>query len=110
MREGDMLTIPPVAERTPKVLLVDDHELVRVGVRTAYGDVQGIPIDWLEAATLEEGIRIYDEVQGTDAVLLDLNLADCKGLQGLRMFLQAHPRARVAVFSGTRDEFIVRQA
>jgi NarL family two-component system response regulator LiaR len=31
-------------------------------------------------------------------------------LQGLRLFLQAHPGARVAVFSGTQDEFVVRQA
>ena len=45
-----------------------------------------------------------------DAVLLDLNLADSKGLQGLRTFLQAHPGARVAVFSGTHDEFVIRQA
>jgi DNA-binding NarL/FixJ family response regulator len=106
-----MMSIPAaVVERAPKVLLVDDHELVRVGVRTAYAELDGIPIDWLEAGTLDEGIRVYAESEGTDAVLLDLNLADCKGLQGLRMFLQAHPKARVAVFSGTQDEFIVRQA
>jgi DNA-binding NarL/FixJ family response regulator len=106
-----MMTIPTaVIERAPRVLLVDDHELVRVGVRTAYAELDGIPIDWLEAGTLDEGIRAYAETPGADAVLLDLNLADCKGLQGLRMFLQAHPKARVAVFSGTQDEFIVRQA
>lgn len=105
------MSIPSaVVEHAPRVLLVDDHELVRVGVKTAYAEVDGAPIDWLEAGTLDEGIRIYEEEQGTDAVLLDLNLADCKGLQGLRMFLQAHPKARVAVFSGTQDEFIVRQA
>jgi len=43
-------------------------------------------------------------------VLLDLNLADCKGLQGLRHFVQAHPGARIAVFSATQDEFVIRQA
>jgi DNA-binding NarL/FixJ family response regulator len=105
------MTSTPLAVNTaPKVLLVDDHELVRVGVRMAYAELHGIPIDWLEAGTLDEGIRIYAEAHGTDAVLLDLNLADCKGLQGLRMFLHAHPKARVAVFSGTQDEFIIRQA
>jgi DNA-binding NarL/FixJ family response regulator len=93
-----------------KVLLVDDHELVRVGVKATYPELLGTPIDWLEAAVLEDAIRIYGEHQDIDAVLLDLNLADCKGLQGLRMFLQAHPTARVAVFSGTQDEFVIRQA
>lgn len=93
-----------------KVLLVDDHELVRVGVKTSCTNLFDMPIEWLEAQTLQDAVRIYAETAGIDAVLLDLNLADCKGLQGLRLFLQAHPTARVAVFSGTQDEFVVRQA
>ncbi|MFT3858170.1 MAG: response regulator transcription factor, partial [Aquabacterium sp.] len=43
-------------------------------------------------------------------VLLDLNMADCKGLQGLRQFVEAYPQARVAVMSGTQDEFVIGQA
>lgn len=93
-----------------KVLLVDDHELVRFGVKTLYTELQGVQIEWLEASSLQEALDIYSREGNVDAVLLDLNLADCKGLQGLRMFIQAHPTARVAVFSGTQDEFVVRQA
>jgi DNA-binding NarL/FixJ family response regulator len=93
-----------------KVLLVDDHELVRVGVKTTYGELLGINIEWVEASTLADAIELYRQHSDLDAVLLDLNLADCKGLQGLRLFLQAHPQARVAVFSGTQDEFVIRQA
>ncbi len=93
-----------------KVLLVDDHELVRVGVKATYGELLGVNIDWVEAATLADAIELYRQHSDLDAVLLDLNLADCKGLQGLRLFLQAHPQARVAVFSGTQDEFVIRQA
>jgi DNA-binding NarL/FixJ family response regulator len=95
---------------TRKVLLVDDHELVRIGVKTSYPELMGIPISWCESETLEDAVRVYGEEDDIDAVLLDLNLADCRGLQGLRLFLQAHPEARVAVFSGTQDEFVVRQA
>jgi DNA-binding NarL/FixJ family response regulator len=93
-----------------KVLLVDDHELVRLGVKTSCAELFGMPIEWLEAQTLQDAVRIYGETPNIDAVMLDLNLPDCKGLQGLRLFLQAHPKARVAVFSGTQDEFVVRQA
>ena len=93
-----------------KFLLVDDHELVRFGIKTLYGDLDGVRIDWLEASSLQEAIETYAREGDIDAVLLDLNLADCKGLQGLRQFLQAHPKARVAVFSGTQDEFVIRQA
>lgn len=93
-----------------KLLLVDDHEMVRVGVKVSYPELLGITIEWLEATCLQEAIAVYAANPGIDAVLFDLNLADCKGLQGLRLFLEAHPAARVAVFSGTNDEFVVRQA
>ena len=107
--EGSALhTALPSTER--KVLLVDDHELVRFGIRAMHADVAGVPIEWLEASSLEEAIEVFGREGDIDAVLLDLNLPDSKGLQGLRKFLQAHPRARVAVLSGTQDEFVVRQA
>ncbi len=100
----------PPAALPLKMLLVDDHALVRFGVRTMYAEVHGNPIEWIEAGTLDEAIERYRTEGDIAAVLLDLNLADCKGLQGLRRFMQAHPAARVAVFSGTQDEFVVRQA
>ena len=93
-----------------KVLLVDDHELVRIGVKATYGELLGLHIEWLEASTLADALSLFARHTDVDAVLLDLNLADCKGLQGLRQFLQAYPAARVAVFSGTQDEFVIRQA
>ncbi len=93
-----------------KLLLVDDHELVRFGIRALHGEVAGVPIDWLEAGSLQDGIELYGREGDVDAVLLDLNLPDCKGLQGLRQFLHVYPRARIAVFSATQDEFVVRQA
>jgi NarL family two-component system response regulator LiaR len=93
-----------------RVLLVDDHEFVRFGVRAMYGAMPDLAIEWFEAASLQEAIDIYGREPQIDAVLLDLNLADCKGLQGLRLFLRSHPQARVAIFSGTQDEFVVRQA
>lgn len=104
---------PPIATAAlteRKVLLVDDHEVLRLGIRSLHTEVAGVSIDWIEAATLEEAIQAYGREGDIDAVLLDLNLPDCKGLQGLRQFLQVHPRARVAVFSATQDEFVVRQA
>jgi DNA-binding NarL/FixJ family response regulator len=92
------------------VLLVDDHELVRRGCMAWYDELQGVPLRWLEAGCLQEAVEVYGREESVDAVLLDLNLADCKGLQGLRQFVREFPQARVAVFSATQDEFVVRQA
>ena len=99
-----------VDEPARRLLLVDDHELVRHGVKSLYTELQGVALDWLEASSLQEAIEIYETSGPIDAVLLDLNLADCKGLQGLRQFVRLFPSARVAVLSATHDEFVIRQA
>lgn len=93
-----------------RLLLIDDYEFIRVGVRTLCAALHGRPVDWLEADNLRDGMELYRRHGDVDAVLLDLNLADCKGLQGLRQFLEAFPAAQVVVFSGTQDEFVIRQA
>jgi DNA-binding NarL/FixJ family response regulator len=102
--------VPATQPLVRTVLLVDDHELVRAGIKALYQSLNELHIQWLEAASLQEAMKVYQEQAAIDAVLLDLNLGDCKGLQGLRLFMQAFPQARVAVFSGTQDEFVVRQA
>jgi DNA-binding NarL/FixJ family response regulator len=93
-----------------KVLLVDDHDLMRLGIRALVGSGSPDPIAWLEASTLADAMQLYSEHPDIALVLLDLNLADCKGLQGLAQMLARHPQARVIILSGTQDEFVVRQA
>jgi DNA-binding NarL/FixJ family response regulator len=91
-----------------KILLVDDHDLMRLGIKALIGDAD--TIDWLEASTLADAMQACDEHPEIALVLLDLNLSDCKGLQGLAQLLARHPQARVIILSGTQDEFVVRQA
>jgi DNA-binding NarL/FixJ family response regulator len=106
----DLLEVS-VEQHIAKLLLIDDHDLVRVGLRAALEATSEQPLQWREAQTLSDGMQAYAaEADSIDLVLLDLNLSDCKGLQGLRQFMETFPRARVAVLSGTQDEFVVGQA
>ncbi|HET7868485.1 MAG TPA: response regulator transcription factor [Burkholderiaceae bacterium] len=106
----DLLEVP-TEQHTAKLLLIDDHDLVRVGLRAALEATSDLPLQWREAQTLSDGMQAYAaEADSIDLVLLDLNLSDCKGLQGLRQFMETFPHARVAVLSGTQDEFVVGQA
>jgi DNA-binding NarL/FixJ family response regulator len=94
-----------------KVLLVEDHDLVRLGVKALFSTPDCTSIEWIEATTLADALRLYAEHDDDiEVVLLDLNLADCKGLHGLSQMLAEHARARVLILSGTQDEFVVRQA
>lgn len=97
------------ARMMSKLLIVDDHALVRVGIVTSLGAVENANLQLLEASTLHDAMELYRSEPDVALVLLDLNMPDCKGLQGLKQFLEAFPQARVAVISGTQDEFVIGQ-
>jgi DNA-binding NarL/FixJ family response regulator len=92
------------------VLVVDDHHMMRLGLKALAQSASILPIDWLEAANLGDALITYAATPRIDLVLLDLNLPDSQGLQGVQRFLRQFHGARVAVFSATQDEFVVRQA
>ena len=92
------------------VLVVDDHHMLRLGLKALSQESGVLKLDWMEAANLGDALDIFGRHPDIDLVLLDLNLPDSKGLQGVRRFLGDHPAAQVAVFSATEDEFVVRQA
>ena len=105
-----MESIPSRTQVQHKVMLVEDHDLVRLGVKALFGTPEFACIAWIEASTLADALRLHAEHTDIELVLLDLNLADCKGLHGLSQMLADHPGARVLILSGTQDEFVVRQA
>lgn len=77
------------------VLLVDDHELVRTGVRRLLEDTPGIDVVG-EAATGEEALESVRE-QRPDVVLMDVNMPGIGGLEATRKLMQMDPNLRVIV-------------
>src|SRR5687768_11405182 len=64
--------------RPIRVLLVDDHDIVRVGLRTVLGQDPRLLVVG-EAGTGREALRLAQEV-APDVVVCDLNLPDVGGL------------------------------
>jgi DNA-binding NarL/FixJ family response regulator len=79
-----------------KILLVDDHIVVREGVRRLLAGIGGIEL--CEAATGDLALALFQK-ERPDLVLLDLNLAGIGGLEILRRLLALDEKARVVVFS-----------
>ncbi len=79
------------------VLLVDDHHLVRLGLRTllqSHAASCGTSIEVFEARTLNDALTLYDRHQlAISLVLLDLHLPDAHGMSGLVTFLKRFPGA-----------------
>ncbi|SPE25113.1 Two component transcriptional regulator, LuxR family [Burkholderiales bacterium] len=93
-----------------KVLLVEDHDLIRLGTGMLLESLGEVRCEIKPCRSLDEARTACRSDGPFDLVLLDLNLPDAKGLQGLRTLLDEFPKLPVAMLTGTQDEFVIRQA
>lgn len=85
-----------------KVLLVDDHDLVRLGVKRLLQDAKGIQVVG-EASTGEEAIKLTKELL-PDVVIMDLQMPGIGGLEATRKMLRHNPMVRVLALTVCDDE------
>jgi DNA-binding NarL/FixJ family response regulator len=96
--------------QSKRVLLVEDHDLIRLGTGVLLESLGEVRCDIRPCRSLDEARAACRDDGPFDLVLLDLNLVDSKGLQGLRTLRDEFPEQSIAVLTGTQDEFVVRQA
>lgn len=86
-----------------RILIVDDHPIMRGGVRACLHDFDPA-IDIVEAAGLQDAVRIAQSAPPTDVVLLDLLMPGFSGIETLVTFRESvDPCPSVVVFSATDD-------
>lgn len=85
-----------------KVLLVDDHEMVRIGLAAVLATEAGIEVIG-EASSGEEGIRLAQEYK-PDVVLMDLVMDGMDGIETTRRLLQMQPECKVIVLTSFLDD------
>jgi two-component system, NarL family, invasion response regulator UvrY len=93
---------------TVRVLLVDDHAVVRAGYRALLLGVPGIEVIG-EADSGESAYRQYAD-HAPDVVVMDLSLPGMGGLEAIRRILARDAEARILVFSMHDDVAFVDQA
>lgn len=85
-----------------KVLLVDDHEMVRIGLAAVLGTEDDIEVVG-EASNGHEGIRLAQEYK-PDVVLMDLVMEGMDGIETTRRLLQLYPDCKVIVLTSFLDD------
>lgn len=84
--------------RTPvRVLLVDDHFMIRMGLSSALGREPDIEVVG-EACTGEEALAMFEQLK-PDVTLMDGMLPDIHGVEVTARILANHPAARILVVS-----------
>jgi DNA-binding NarL/FixJ family response regulator len=88
-----------------KVLLVDDHAIVREGLRSlivAESDMEVIG----QAENGRTALRLVGEL-GPDVVIMDIAMPDLNGMEATRQVVRAHPEVKVIALSMHADKRFV---
>jgi two-component system response regulator NreC len=96
-----------LASKRIRILLVDDHTVVRKGIRmilTAQPDMEVV-------AEAKNGLEAVVEAEKTqpDVVIMDVNMEGLNGIEGARRIGETSPRSRVLALSMHRDAVYVRE-
>ncbi|WCT75491.1 response regulator transcription factor [Sphingomonas naphthae] len=92
-----------------RVLIADDHPLVRDGLRTVIS-VAFDRCEQFEASSLAEAIEIVEREGDFDLVLLDLNMPGTTGFGGLAAMRERFPSVPVVIVSAAEERGLVRGA
>ena len=87
---------------TTRLLLVDDHEVVRAGLRALLGEGHGLEVAG-EAGSVAEAVAEAERLR-PDVVLMDLRLPDGSGVDACREILSSTPGVRVLFLTSHSDE------
>jgi DNA-binding NarL/FixJ family response regulator len=91
-----------------KILVVDDHALVREGLCQV---LKGLDedVEVLQAPDCTQAFELADLHPDFDLVLLDFHLPDMNGLEALSVLGKSHPELPVVILSGSYNLQIVRK-
>lgn len=90
-----------------KVLLADDHDLVRTGMRRLLEDLEDVEVI-AEATTGEEAIQAVRN-ERPQVVLMDINMPGIGGLEATRKILQYDDSVRVIVVTMNEDDLFAKK-
>lgn len=93
---------------TIRVVLVDDHRIVREGLAFMLGDVDGVELIG-EAASGAELFDLLEEVE-PDVILLDVHMPEMSGLEALERLRRDRPHLKVIMLSMHDQAAYVREA
>lgn len=84
-------------EEPIRLLVVDDHRIVREGIQSLLEDVEDIQVIG-EARNGYEGVELVDRLN-PDVVIMDLMMPQMDGLEATRAIFKNHPEIRVLVLT-----------
>jgi len=92
-----------------RILIIDDHEVVRAGVKKIFEQQPSGAVRFGEASTGRQALDLVQN-QDWDIAVLDLSLGDRDGLEVLKELKHSRPRLPVLILSMHAEELFARRA
>ena len=98
-RENEMPeTLRNIQEQPIRILIVDDHAILRAGVREMLADEADLEVVG-EAGSAEETLRLLNEGTKVDVVVLDISMPGQSGIELLKHLRTERPELAILVLS-----------
>ena len=97
-----------MAEGSIKAIIVDDHELLRSGIKALVRRAGGVEITG-ESSTGAGGVKLVEK-QDVDVAIIDVKLPDISGIEVTQQITDNYPSVKVVVISGDLLKHIIDQA
>jgi two-component system response regulator DevR len=91
-----------------RILLVDDHEVVRLGLMTLLNDQPNLQVVG-EASTAGEAVKAVERLD-PDVVLMDIRLPGEGGIEATRQVTKNFPRSKVIMLTSFADDELIMRA
>lgn len=91
-----------------RVLIADDHAIVRTGLRALLREEAGMELVG-EASGGEEALRLVESIN-PDILVLDLSMPDMDGIQVTKRVHASSPHIRILILTVHEDEALLREA
>jgi len=90
-----------------KVLLVDDHKIVRDGIKLMLKSQAGIDV----VAETDDGQKVTELLEHTpvDVIVMDINMPEMNGIQAAKMVKKEYPDIKILALTMSSDDTHIRQ-
>lgn len=85
-----------------RIMLVDDHEVVRTGLKTYLETQNGMQVV-AEASSGEEALQVAPQFR-PDVIIMDITMPGMGGIEATRRFLTAYPEGRILALTVHTDQ------